>query len=347
MSRQLKIAISLLFFSLYPFAFVALSIIPKVEVRIFISIALNILVGAGILFLLAKQKRYKLMIGTFLLFPIYFLSCLALSAFEYFKGYTIAYQGNAIETSVGFLNWGLDYEKRDIFSTMVISGFNAFNIVLIAIYFSLIFGILFGILLSSKSKFLHVPASIITQFFEIIPQLFFVLISIGVYNVWASYDPENRLVSDIAVPLTGIIIGISSLPFMSRVIQNRIMILSESRFVEVLKCSNVKPLKILLYNILWKNTISEILVQVSYLFGATILLETALGYAYKIGFGDLGSGGYLSWGKILAESRRSVLFGENISIIAYPIIVTLMTILGANIVGDYLAGASRENHTNR
>lgn len=344
MSRQSKIVLSLICFSAYPFIFYLLNIFSSVEFRIYATIGINLLVGGGILIRLARERKYKLMSGAILLFPIYFLSSLALSAFDYFKSFTVAHQDNLVRTSMQVFNWGVDYEKRDIFATMVISGFNAFSIVLIAIYFSLVFGVLFGVLLASKRKYLNFPASIVTQFFEIIPQLFFVLISIGVYNVWASYDPENRLVSNIAVPLTGLIIGISSLPFMSRVIQNRIMILSESRFVEVLKCSNVKQIKILFYNILWKNTISEILVQVSYLFGATILLETALGYAYKIGFGDLGSGGYLSWGKILAESRRSVLFGENLSIIAFPIIVTLMTILGANIIGDDLAGASRESH---
>lgn len=346
MSRQTKIALILLTCSLYPFIYRCLNLIEKADVRIYLTIGFNVVISILVCCYLLRKKQIKLVLGVLFLFPIYQLSCLAVSSFDYFKTLTLASANKTSVAIIPLFNLGVDYEKRDIFSTMVISGFNAFCIVLIAIYVSLILGTIFGIFLSSQNRILRFFSTVITQFFEIVPQLFFVLISIGVYNVWASFDPATRLNSDIAVPLTGVVIGVSSLPFMSRVIENRISDLYQSRFVEVLKCSNVGSIKILFYNILWKNTISEILIQISYLFGATILLETALGYAYKIGFGDLGSGGYLSWGKILAESRRSVLFGENISIIAYPIIVTLVTILGANIVGDYLAKASRENHKN-
>ncbi|MCG8337639.1 MAG: hypothetical protein MJE63_24320, partial [Proteobacteria bacterium] len=180
-------------------------------------------------------------------------------------------------------------------------------------------------------------ALVITQFFEIVPQLFFVLILLGVFNFWAAASAGTRLVAAYAVPMAGFAIGISSLPSVARIIESRVSQLKAKRFVVALRSSNVGSAKILFYNILWKNCISEIVVQATFLFGATILIESALGYAFEIGFGELGTGGYLSWGKILAEGRRSLLFGENLWIVLFPILVTIMSILGINIIGDTLA----------
>lgn len=136
--------------------------------------------------------------------------------------------------------------------------------------------------------------------------------------------------------MAGIAIGISSLPSVARIVESRVLQLKAQRFIPALQSSNVSSFKILFYNIIWKNAISEIVVQATFLFGATILIESALGYAFEIGFGELGTGGYLSWGKILAEARRSILFSENIWIVSFPILVTVMSILGVNIIGDML-----------
>ncbi len=188
-------------------------------------------------------------------------------------------------------------------------------------------------------------ASAATQFFEIVPQLFFVLIILGVFNFWAAGAAGTRLVAMYAVPMAGFAIGISSLPSVARIVENRVSQLQSQRFVVALRSSNVPGIKILLYNILWKNCLAEIVVQATFLFGAVILVESALGYAFEIGFGDLGTGGYLSWGRILAESKRSILFGENTWIVLFPIAVTIMSILGINTIGDILVKYLRSERT--
>ena len=68
-----------------------------------------------------------------------------------------------------------------------------------------------------------------------------------------------------------------------------------------------------------------------------ILIDSSLEYVLSIGFGEYGKAGYLSWGRLLADARHSAIFGERLWIIASPIVGIVLSILGANMVGDSLS----------
>jgi peptide/nickel transport system permease protein len=326
---------------LAPFAMVLFRVFESHSIRIGAALLLCLLVSGAMIYAAVKTGKYKLIAGMLLILPMYFCMCVAFTDFPYFASKTVMTSfTKSLAPNSEFL-LGTDYEGRDILSTIVIGGMNAYLVAAFATVIALFTGVPIGLLLSKNNRIVRQLASVVTQFFEIVPQLFFVLIVLGVFNFWAAASASTRLVASYAVPMAGFAIGLSSLPAMARVVENRVNQLKSKRFVTALQSSNVGSGKVLFYNILWKNSLSEIIVQATFLFGATILVESALGYAFEIGFGELGTGGYLSWGKILAEARRSILFVENLWIISSPILVTIMSILGVNIIGDTLAGILR------
>ncbi len=290
-----------------------------------------------VLFYSVKLENYSLLLGVILIIPILGCVSFAFSDFYYYSGRIGIAKFDPVLSPSTIFYLGTDYEGRDILSTLIIGGMHAYIIAIISMLIALIVGVPAGLLLTSKNRVLNGIANIITQFFEIVPQIFFVLIVLGVFNFWAAQSAGERLVSVYSVPITAFAIGISSLPSISRLVETRVNLLLNQRFVTALRSANVSEIKILLYNILWNNCITEIMIQATFIFGSTILIESALGYAFEIGFGDLGTGGYLSWGKILAEARRSILFAENIWIVLFPIIIIIVSILGVNILGDRLA----------
>jgi peptide/nickel transport system permease protein len=323
-------------FGLLPFWFLLCRIFESHALRLGIPLVLMTIFFVAILFFSIKAGRFMITLGSILIFPIFLSACLSFADFDFFSQRAImTVFPKSLVPSTQFL-FGTDYEGRDILATIVIGGMNAYLVATIATIIALLIGIPTGMLLTVKQGIVKGVASIVTQFFEIVPQLFFVLIVLGVFNFWAASSAGTRLVAAYAIPMAGFAIGISALPSVARIVESRVLQFRSKRFVTALQSSNVSSTKILWYNILWKNCISEIVVQATFLFGATILIESALGYAFEIGFGELGTGGYLSWGKILAEARRAVLFGENLWIIFFPILVTIMSILGVNIIGDSL-----------
>ena len=327
-------AIPVLFF--LPAVLLVFQLFDSQLLRSGIAIAVTGLVLLSIVMFAFKNQQHKLILGALLIVPIYLCICSASANYSYYIGRTLVTSFPKSLSPGGDFLLGTDYEGRDILATIIVGGMNAYLVATIATVIALALGVPLGLALAGHGRITGNIASIITQFFEIVPQLFFVLIVLGVFNFWAAHSAADRLVAAYAVPMAGLAIGISSLPSVARIVENRVIQLSARRFVTALKSSNVSSTRVLLYNILWKNCLTELVVQATFLFGATILVESALGYAFEIGFGELGTGGYLSWGKILAEARRSILFIENLWIVTFPVLVTIMSILGINLIGDTL-----------
>ncbi|MDH5560257.1 MAG: hypothetical protein OEY59_05320 [Deltaproteobacteria bacterium] len=337
MPLKTKLMWAIVIFIALPFIFLILRVVSSHTFRLTVTLTIDGLAIGALLYFVIRFRNLYLGLGMLLAIPMQLSTSIAFADFPFFIDHSAVSRFTSLQVPSGDYLLGTDYEGRDILATIIIGGMHAYLVALITTLTAMLVGIPSGIFLSSKNRYIQSVATSVTQFFEIVPQLFFVLIIMGVYNFWAASAAGSRLVSYYSVPIAGIAIGLSSLPSIARILENRLSLLKSQRFVTALKSSNVKPSKILLYNLLWKNCVAELLIQATFLFGAALLLESALGYAFEIGFGDLGTGGYLSWGKILAEARRSILFGENIYVIIPPIIVTLSSILGVNILGDSLA----------
>ncbi|OGG94923.1 MAG: hypothetical protein A2527_06180 [Candidatus Lambdaproteobacteria bacterium RIFOXYD2_FULL_50_16] len=304
-----------------------------------VKLGLVFLSMTGLAYLVFNLKRSMLW-AVLLVLPIYGFTCLGYADPDFYLKAAAASGYQQILGPSAKLWLGSDYEGRDILATLVLGGKNAYTVGLYCCLTALLLGIPFGLGLTSKKPWIKYPCFWVVQFYEIVPQIFFVLIVLGVYNFWAAASAGERLIDSYSLPIAGVAIGLSSLPSIARIIENRIFLLKSERFVLALESSNVNRTKILLYNLLWKNCTAEILIQTTFLFGSALLLESALSFAFEIGFGDLGTGGYQSWGKLLAEARRSILFGENAWIVLPPILATLISIMGVNALGQRLAQSS-------
>jgi len=326
--------VSMLLFALVPCAFGVLALLPAPHLSVSITLIglLSFIAFVGI-----KAPSKTLWVPLVLLFPLFGFACLGFAATAFFSNLSMTAQFGQLSEPSSSHWFGTDYEGRDILATLIIGGKHAYMVASFSCLTALLFGTPLGTLLTVKFKPVRSAALGVVQFFEIVPQLFFVLIVMGVYNFWAAQAAATRLGSNYGIPIAGLAIGLSSLPSIARIVENRLLQLKSQRFVTALEASNVSSLKITGYNLLWKNCTSELVVQSTFLFGAALLLESALSFAFEIGFGDLGSGGYLSWGKLLAEARRSILFGEHSWIVLAPTLATLASILGINVLGDQIA----------
>lgn len=233
---------------------------------------------------------------------------------------------------------GTDYKGRDILSSIINGGGNTYFISLIATIVSSVLGVFWGLSLALENKVFKTTAKLIVEIFEIFPRIFFLIIIIGVLHVWLNvvdYSPSIL----VKVTAVGILVGFTSMPFIARLVQRMVEKNYQMDYVLALKASAVPKYKILLYNLLYKNVIPHVIVQISFVLGLVILIDSTLEYVLSIGFGGYGKAGYLSWGRILADARHSAIFGEKLWIIVPPISGIVLSILGFNIIGDYLSTA--------
>jgi peptide/nickel transport system permease protein len=323
---------------LIPFIFIQLN---YADVHLFWSVIY--IIGAIILFscflvLTLYERKFRLLAGLLLLVPMLGLSFWGALDLKYYNGRAAVSSSHIASSPSEHFFMGTDYEGRDVLATIIIGSQNAYIIAISGAFVATIMGVFFAVFSSSKNILLKLPASTIIVFFEIVPQIIFIIIVLGVFNFWFySLGGNNVSLYAYSIPLTSIVIGLTSMPSVARIVENSISNLKAERFISALQSSGVSKLKILLYNILWNNSLPLILIQFTTVFGTALLTESAIGYIFEIGFGDLGTGGYLSLGKLLAEARRSILFGEKLWIIMPPIIITVISILGVNIIGDTLA----------
>ena len=313
-------------------------------VKIFNGLKLQTVITGTILFLFIVfyfywtiRKRYYIqIIGLIFILP------LIITASGGIVFHDIFYPGTEIMTFAKNLLpdnshvFGTDYKGRDILNTIFIGGQSTYIIALIATVFSAIFGLFLGVLLAIGQKLVQGIAEFIVEILEAFPRLFFLLIIVGILNVWidaVDYHPDLSL----RLNVVGVLVGLTTIPFLARLVQRLVENIYTQDFVLSLRVSAVSEYKILFYNVLYKNVLPHIVIQISFVFGLVVLIDSSFEYIISIGFGDFGKGGYLSWGKILADARHSAIFGENLWIILPPIIGIVTAIIGANLTGDGIA----------
>ena len=128
--------------------------------------------------------------------------------------------------------------------------------------------------------------------------------------------------------LRNIIISLSmvSTPAIARMARAQAMVSKEQTYVEAMRCLGAGKNRILWRHIM-PNTLSPIIVQLTFVFASAIVTEAALSF--------LGAGvpaGEPSWGSILSVGRSHIF--TSWWLIAYPGIATALTVLGLNLLGD-------------
>ncbi|KPL06466.1 hypothetical protein AMJ86_08400 [bacterium SM23_57] len=321
---------------LLPLICLPLKLIPSFYLRvILLAVITGLCVG---LYLIGKfnEAGFSKTAGIIFLLPI-LLSASAIIVFpeKILDGTVVlSFEKNLIPTRTHIL--GTDYKGRDILFTLLSGGGHTYFIAIIATLLSSLLGIVIGILMTLENKLFQMVVKLFVELFEILPRVFFLVIVIGILHVWIGeldYTPSQAF----KVTAIGVLIGFTSIPFVARLVQRIVEKNYQSDYVLTLKASAVPRYKILFYNVLWKSVLPQLIVQISFVFGLVILIDSSLEYVLSIGFGEYGKAGYLSWGRILADARHSVIFGQKLWIIVPPILCITLSILGSNMIGDSLS----------
>jgi len=310
-SGDISETVTIIVFILLPLLLLPIRLLPNATIRILLYI---FLVGLSLIacFITKSTKPMHLkVIGVLFILPI-IISASLLSAFpENISGIAEVMSFNNNLTPSVDHPLGTDYKGRDILSSIIIGGGNTYSIAIVATLFASFMGMILGLLLAQKNKIIKLPAQFVTEIFEIVPWIFFLIIIIGVLHVWldvTDYSPSNQ----VKVVTAGILVGLTSMPLIARLVHRLIEKNEQMGYVLALRASAVPRYKILLYNLLYKNVLRHVIIQISFLLGFIILIDTTLEYILSIGFGEYGKADYLSWGKILADARHSAIFGEKL-----------------------------------
>ncbi|MEM1560636.1 MAG: ABC transporter permease [Ignisphaera sp.] len=128
--------------------------------------------------------------------------------------------------------------------------------------------------------------------------------------------------------LTSAIIALAAVwwPGYVRVIRAQVLVVKEMLFVEAAKAIGVKTSRILFRHIL-PNSITPLLVLITFDFGSVILATSALSF---IGLGAQPP--IPEWGRLIADGRKW--FPEKWWYSFFPGLAILVTVLGFNLLGD-------------
>jgi peptide/nickel transport system permease protein len=126
-----------------------------------------------------------------------------------------------------------------------------------------------------------------------------------------------------------ITLGIAGWVTYGRVVRGQVMSWREKEFVEAARAIGVRPMAIMVKHIL-PNTYASIIVIASFAVANTIIAEASLSF---LGLGvppDVPT-----WGGMVAAGRDQIITGQW-WIYTFPGIAIMLTVLGINVVGDWL-----------
>jgi peptide/nickel transport system permease protein len=329
-------SLTILCLIMLPLICLPIRLVPDVNFRCILFAIISSCCIGFFLFETLEGAGFSKIVGAFFLLPIILSASLIIVLPEKITAATevLSFEKNLLPNGTHLL--GTDYKGRDVLFSLIGGGGNTYFIAIIATMLSSFFGVVIGILMTVEQKLFQTTAKLFTELFEILPWVFFLIIVTGVFFVWINeqnYTPPTAF----KVLIIGILIGLTSIPYTARLVQRIVEQNYQSPYVLTLKASAVSRSKVLLYNVLWKKVMPQLIVQISFIFGLIILVESSLEYILSIGFGEYGKAGYLSWGRILADARHSAIFGEKLWIIVPPILCITLSILGSNMIGDSLS----------
>jgi peptide/nickel transport system permease protein len=115
----------------------------------------------------------------------------------------------------------------------------------------------------------------------------------------------------------------------ARVVRGEVLSLREKEFVQAARCIGVSPMSIMFRHIL-PNVMGSIIVIASFAVAGTILAEAALSFLGLSVGPDVPT-----WGGMVAAGRDQIITGQW-WIYSFPGLAIMLTVLGINLIGDWL-----------
>lgn len=138
------------------------------------------------------------------------------------------------------------------------------------------------------------------------------------------------LMSAFGANIANVIIALTAVftPYIARVVRSAALSIREQTYIEAMKSQGASSWRIILLHIM-PNTISPVIIQSTFIFADTIIVEAALSF--------LGAGVPApdpSWGNILSDSKLTIFTAWWMAL--SPGLIIIISILGLNLLGDGL-----------
>ncbi len=212
---------------------------------------------------------------------------------------------------------GTDDLGRDMLSRLIYGARVSLTLGIVSVGIALVFGSILG---SLAGYYKGWPDNLIMRFMDIILAFPYILLAI-VIVAYLGPGLKNAMIA----------IGIINVPRFARIIRASVMEEYEKDYVTAARAVGANNRRII-FNTIFPNCLSPIIVQASLGFGEAILSGAGLSFL------GLGAQPPLSeWGAMIAQGRSMILRAW--WVMTFPGIAILLAVLGFNLLGDGLRDA--------